>query len=100
MCDLAISLPYLMMRGDDPLQIAGTILEGYQGVRPLSETELDLLYPLVCARLAVSVCVANKRKTIDPDNPNWFGGEGAAWRLLGRLQAMGAEAFRSGLCTP
>jgi Ser/Thr protein kinase RdoA (MazF antagonist) len=99
-CDLAICVAYLMMRGDDPLQIAGTILEGYQGVRPLSETELDLLYPLVCARLAVSVCVANKRKTIDPDNPNWFGGEGAAWRLLGRLQAMGAEAFRSGLYSP
>lgn len=97
-CDLAICIAYLMMRGDDPLQIAGTILEGYQGVRPLSETELDLIYPLVCARLAVSICIANKRKNIDPDNPNWFGGEGAAWRLLGRLQAMGAETFRYGLC--
>ena len=98
--DLAICIAYLMMRTDDPLQIAGIILEGYQGVRPLSKAELDLLYPMVCARLAVSVCVANKRKTIDPDNPNWFGGEGAAWRLLGRLQAMGTETFRSGLRTP
>jgi Ser/Thr protein kinase RdoA (MazF antagonist) len=96
-CDLAICVAYLMMRGDDPLQIAGTILEGYQGVRPLSKTELALLYPLVCARLAVSVCVANKRKTIDPDNPNWFGGEGATWRLLGRLQDVGAEAFDLGV---
>jgi Ser/Thr protein kinase RdoA (MazF antagonist) len=99
-CDLAISLAYLMMRGDDPLPIAWTILQGYQGVRPLTETELTLLYPLVCTRLAVSVCVANKRKTIDPDNPNWFGGEEAAWRLLGGLRVIGAEAFGAWLRRP
>jgi len=96
-CDLAICLTYLMMRGEDPLGIAAAILAGYQGVRPLSSDELALLYPLVCARLAVSVCVANKRKTIDPHNPNWFGGEGAAWRLLKRLRCMGAAAFGEGL---
>lgn len=92
-CDLAISLTYLMMRGDDPLRTAGRMLAGYRSVRPLSEAELDLLYPLVCARLAVSVCVANKRKTIDPDNPNWFGGEGACWRMLRWLRTTGSQAF-------
>jgi Ser/Thr protein kinase RdoA (MazF antagonist) len=96
-CDLAICLTYLMMRGDDPLRLAAKILDGYVGVRPLASVELDLLYPLVCARLAVSVCVANKRKTIDPDNPNWFGGEGSAWRMLRWLQDTGRETFDSGL---
>jgi hypothetical protein len=43
------------------------------------------------------VCVANKRKTIDPGNPNWFGGEGACWRLLTRLRAMGPKAFVVGV---
>jgi Ser/Thr protein kinase RdoA (MazF antagonist) len=96
-CDPAICITYLMMRGDDPLRVAATILEGYQSVRRLSMDELELLYPLVCTRLAVSVCVANKRKTIDPDNPNWFGGEKATWRLLQWLRATGAEAFGSAL---
>jgi len=96
-CDLAICLTYLMMRGDDPLRLANRILDGYRSVRALSEAELDLLYPLICARLAVSVCVANKRKTIDPDNPNWFGGEGAAWRQLQWLRTTGQLAFGSAL---
>jgi len=96
-CEPAICITYLMMRGDDPLRVAATILEGYQAVRPLSMDELELLYPLVCTRLAVSVSVANKRKTIDPHNPNWFGGEGATWRLLGWLRSLGSEAFGSGL---
>lgn len=96
-CDLAICLTYLMMRGNDPLRTAARILDGYQGVRALAAGERDLIYPLVCARLAVSICVANKRKTIDPENPNWFGGEGAAWRQLRWLQATGREAFDSEL---
>jgi Ser/Thr protein kinase RdoA (MazF antagonist) len=92
-CDLAICLTYLMMRGDDPLHIARVITAGYRQLRPLSAEELGMVYPLVCARLAVSVCVANKRKTIDPTNPNWFGGEAAAWRMMRRLQAIGPQSF-------
>jgi Ser/Thr protein kinase RdoA (MazF antagonist) len=94
-CDLAICLTYLMMRGEDPLRIAALVTGGYQAVRALSASEVSMLYPLICARLAVSVCVANKRKTIDPDNPNWFGGEGASWRLLRFLKLMGPEEYES-----
>ena len=96
-CDLAICLTYLMMRGDDPMAPAALVAGGYQAVRPLSERELALLYPLICGRLAVSVCIANERKTIDPDNPNWFGGEGAAWRLLRFLKLTGISSFSSNL---
>jgi len=96
-CEPAICMTYLMMRGDDPLRVAATILEAYEAVRPLSADEWELLYPLVCIRLAVSVCVANKRKTIDPHNPNWFGGERASWRLLDWLRTLGPEAFASAL---
>jgi len=96
-CELAICLTYLMMRGDEPLRVAQIITSGYQGLQPLSAAELEMVYPLVCARLAVSVCIANKRKTIDPDNPNWFGGEGATWRMLRTLRVIGAKPFRSAL---
>jgi Ser/Thr protein kinase RdoA (MazF antagonist) len=72
-CDLATCLTYLMMRGD-PQRIVQLIVQGYRAVRPLSAAEAQCLYPLVCGRLAISLCIANERKTIDPNNPNWFGG--------------------------
>jgi len=96
-CDLAICMTYLMMRGPDPLVMAATVVEGYQRVRPLCAEELAVLYPLICARLAVSVCVANERKKIDPSNPNWFGGEARTWRLLERLRALGPDPFDAAL---
>jgi Ser/Thr protein kinase RdoA (MazF antagonist) len=96
-CDLAICMTYLMMRGPDPLSIAAAVANGYRQIRALSSVELAVLYPLICARLAVSVCVANERKAIDPSNPNWFGGEELAWKLLERLRALGPGSFDAAL---
>lgn len=91
-CDLATCITYMMMRGD-PLHIARVILEGYEEVRPLSAAERGTLYPLVCGRLAASLCILNERKTIDPHNPNWFGGEGRTWELLYRMRKLSSRAF-------
>ena len=92
-CELAICATYLMMRCADPILRAATALSGYQEHTVLSADELGLLYPLICGRLAVSIGVANERKTIDPDNPNWFGGEQSAWDLLDYLRGIGPQAF-------
>lgn len=96
-CDLAICLAYLMNRGEDPLANARAVLRGYTAVRSLTAAEREALYPLVGARVAVSLCVANARKRIDPLNPNWFGGEARTWEWLKRLDALGQEAFLRGL---
>jgi Ser/Thr protein kinase RdoA (MazF antagonist) len=96
-CDLAICLAYLMMRGPEPLPIATAVSEGYREARALAAEELAVLYPLICARLAVSLCVALERKAIDPSNSNWFGGQEAAWRLLRQLRALGQDEFLKGL---
>ena len=98
-CDLATCITYMMMRGD-PLRIARVICAGYEEVRPLSAAERGTLYPLVCGRLAASLCILNERKTIDPHNPNWFGGEGRTWALLYRMRELGSRAFgaRSSTC--
>jgi Ser/Thr protein kinase RdoA (MazF antagonist) len=93
-CDLATCVTYLMMRGD-PLRIAQVIVEAYREVRSLSTAETQCLYPLICGRLAVSLCIANERKAIDPHNPNWFGGEGRTWLLLDRFRALGQPAFEA-----
>jgi Ser/Thr protein kinase RdoA (MazF antagonist) len=81
-CELGVCLPYLMMEQGDPLSAARPIIEGYHSLLPLSIDERSVLFPLVCARLAVTICVAEKRKAIDPTHPNWFGSTGDARKLL------------------
>lgn len=96
-CELAISLTYLMMRRPDPFEPARLVLTGYQQISPLSDEELFVLYPLICTRLAVTVTVSTGRRAIDPENPNWFGGEPRYWAFLERLRSQGPEAFARGL---
>lgn len=85
-CDLAICLAYRMMDQNDPLRAMETVLAGYQEVQALSETERSVLLPLVCGRLVTSIAISTERRGIDPDNPNWFGGEASAWNLLRYLK--------------
>jgi len=88
-CDLAICLCYLMMDRKDPVETASIVSRAYHEVRPLSDAEFSALFPLVCGRLAVTIAVSTSRRLIDPVNPNWFGGEADAWRLLARLRVIG-----------
>jgi len=94
-CELGVCLPYLMMEQDDPLSNAGEIIAGYHSRRPLSLDERSVLLALICGRLAVTVCVAEERRSIDPHHPNWFGSTGAARRLLEWLIHHRDEAEKS-----
>lgn len=85
-CELAICLPYLMMDQDDPLAAVKPVIDGYQSLSPLSEQELNLLWPLVLGRLATTISMATQRRLMDPDHPNWFVSEARAWSLLGVLK--------------
>jgi len=84
-CELAIALAYVMLETPDPLAAAGHVVAGYHAIRPLDETELDVLYPLVCGRLATTVVTAANRRSIDPYHASWFVTETKAWRLIERL---------------
>ncbi len=92
-CDLAICLAYQMMGQQHPAAVAGQVIAGYESVRRLPDAERQLLFPLVCARLAVTLSVATQRRRIDPDHPNWFVSEAGAWQLLARLQSEGDSLF-------
>ncbi len=81
-CELAIALAYVLMDGDSPLADGAEVVSAYHSVAPLFPEELAVLYPLICARLAVSVTISAARRAIDPDHPSWFDTEDAAWALL------------------
>ena len=89
-CELATCLPYLMMRRDNPLETAASIVAGYHAIRPLSDAEFSVLMPLVCGRLAVSVSIAAERRLLDTSHPVWFISEPGAWDLLALLRTRGA----------
>lgn len=81
-CELAIAAAYAMLDRPDSLQAGAEMVAGYHSERPLSRDELEVLFPLICGRLSVTVAVAAERRRIAPNHPNWFATERRAWNLL------------------
>jgi 4-aminobutyrate aminotransferase-like enzyme/Ser/Thr protein kinase RdoA (MazF antagonist) len=84
LCDLSIALAYVLLDEPQPWAAGAQVLAGYQPLRALSPTEVELLYPLICARLAVSVLTSARRRRLDPGRTAWFVSEARAWTFLER----------------
>ena len=84
-CELAIVATYAMLGKTDPLTVAAHVVRGYHEAFPLTEPELEVLFPLICTRLAVSVTNAAYQRHIDPGNEYLTISEGPAWMLLQQL---------------
>ncbi|MEM7392793.1 MAG: aminotransferase class III-fold pyridoxal phosphate-dependent enzyme, partial [Verrucomicrobiota bacterium] len=82
---LAIATAYAMLDKDDPLETATRIVEGYHRIRPLSEDELAVVFPMACARLAVSACMAAVQQRERPDDPYLGISQQPIRRTLSRL---------------
>ncbi len=81
--DLAIAVAYAVLDQADPLQAAAHMVAGYHAVRPLDDLELDVLFPLVRARLGASVMVAASRRADSDDVDDYLlVSERPAWRVL------------------
>lgn len=81
----AIAAAYALLADDQPLRAATAVLAGYNEVFPLNEAEIAAFFPLMCARLAVSVVNSAHRQSLVPDDPYVTVTEGAAWAALERL---------------
>jgi Ser/Thr protein kinase RdoA (MazF antagonist) len=85
-CDLAIALAYTMLGKPDPVMSASHVVRGYHRVRALSESELEVLYPLILTRLAVSVVNSANEKRLRPEDAYAVISEAPAWALLEHLE--------------
>jgi 4-aminobutyrate aminotransferase-like enzyme/Ser/Thr protein kinase RdoA (MazF antagonist) len=83
--EAAIAAAYAILGKEDSLQAATAVVAGYHGAFPLDEVELSVLFPLIGARLAVSVTNSAHRKTVKPDDPYVTVSEAPAWEALERL---------------
>ncbi len=85
-CNLAVGAAYAMLGKVDPLTAAARVIAGYHEVFPLSERDLEALYPLICMRLCVSVTNSAYQRSVEPDNKYLTISERPAWTLLEKLK--------------
>jgi 4-aminobutyrate aminotransferase-like enzyme/Ser/Thr protein kinase RdoA (MazF antagonist) len=84
-CELAIALAYVMLDKRDPIGAAARVVTAYHETYPLTESEIDALYPLAVTRLCCSVCFAARQTSDAPDNEYLNISNTPAWALLERL---------------
>ena len=97
-CDLAIALAYIMLDKAQPLEAAARTAQAYHKVFRLLPAEVDALYPLVTARLCMSVCYAAYNAQTKSDDAYQQVTSAPAWALLEQLdglpQAQAISTFR------
>jgi len=81
----AIAAAYAILHQSDPLSAAAAVLAGYHKILPLTENEIAVFFPLIAARLAVSVINSAHRKSLHPDDPYITISEVPAWQALEQL---------------
>ncbi len=81
-CDLAIAAAYLVLDVENPEAILAALIAGYHSATPLTGEEIDLIWPLLRMRLAVSVVNSTLMAEDKPDDPYVTISQGPAWRFL------------------
>jgi len=66
--DLAIAIAYVVLDKPDPRAAADEVIKGYTSEFGLLDDELEMLWPLVRLRLAMSVCIAADQLRLRPEN--------------------------------
>jgi 4-aminobutyrate aminotransferase-like enzyme/Ser/Thr protein kinase RdoA (MazF antagonist) len=95
--DLAIAAAYGILDATDPVLAAAEVVGGYHERRALSEVELDLLFPLVRARLAASVTISASRRRRGPLDDYLLVSERPGWDALRALDAVHPRVARGAL---
>jgi len=66
--DLAIAIAYVVLDKSEPRAVANEVVKGYTSEFELLDEEMEMLWPLVRLRLAMSVCIAAYQLREQPEN--------------------------------
>ena len=81
--EVAIAITYVMLLDEkESLSKAAMVLKGYHETLPLLKEEVELLYYLIPARLAVSVCNSSEAVSKGGDTDYILINQKPAWKLL------------------
>lgn len=86
--ELAIAAAYAAMHKPDPLAAIHALTQGFHRHFPLSEAEAEALFPLIGARLLISVTCSALNLAENPDNEYLQISDRPAWALLKQLRAL------------
>ncbi len=81
-CDLAIAAAYVVLGHPDPEGALENLVQGFHSAYPLSPEEIDMVWPLLRLRLAVSVVNSTMMVRENPDDPYVLISQGPAWAFL------------------
>ncbi len=97
--EVAIAAAYALMDKAAPLDAACAIVQGFNAVFPITEKECQVIFPLIAARLMISVTVSSINQQAEPDNEYLQISAKPAWALLEKLKSIPPNlahyAFRS-----
>lgn len=83
--ELAAGLAYAIMNKTDPIETMVRVVSGYHKQRPLTESEIEVLFFLVAARLCISVALSAHRLNHSPENKYLQISTAPAWETLERM---------------
>ncbi len=86
--ELANACAYVMAPSAEPLATAARVVAGYHECRPLTDREIETIFPAILARLSMSVAISARQSSEEPERDYLTVSEEAAWNLLGRLDAV------------
>jgi len=81
-CDLAIAAAYGVLGHPDPESALEHLVKGFHDTHSLSPKEIDMIWPLLRLRLAVSVVNSTMMTREKPDDPYVLISQRPAWRFL------------------
>ncbi|UWQ49609.1 aminotransferase class III-fold pyridoxal phosphate-dependent enzyme [Leisingera caerulea] len=81
-CDLAIAAAYIVLDHPAPEAALAALVAGYHEACPLTPGEVEMVWPLMRARLAVSVVNSTLMAADNPDDPYVTISQAPAWRFL------------------
>ncbi len=81
-CDLAILAAYMVLDHPDPETAIAAVVKGYHSTYPLTAAEVDMIWPLLRMRLAVSVMNSTLMAKENPDDPYVVISQAPAWAFF------------------
>jgi len=84
----AVACAYALLGSADPLEAMCEVVVGYHQVNPLTEDEFEVLFPCICVRLSLSVCMSAAAKHEHSLDEYLSVSEQPAWDALEKLDGM------------
>jgi 4-aminobutyrate aminotransferase-like enzyme/Ser/Thr protein kinase RdoA (MazF antagonist) len=96
--EVAIAAHDAGVTNGDFIESLCAVVAGFDSVLPLEEEEIDLVYDLVLARLAVTATIIAWRKVMRPNQPDYIhGSEAPCWETIDNLLTRGRAQVRASL---